>query len=89
MNTTQNKPKLFSTDNFSLAIFLKAKGCRLLHIKKSQSRRSYFNFEDSPLRQTLTDDYWNEKGTIEPRLFYRTEKELKTLLYDNSYPARI
>lgn len=88
MNTTQNKPKVFSTDNFSLAIFLKAKGCNMLHVTKGKSRRSFFNFEDSPLRQKLTNDYWNEKGTVEPRDFYRTEKELKMLLYDNSYPTK-
>ncbi len=86
MYATQNKP-IFSTDNFCLAAFLKTKKCNLLHISKKNSRRAFFNFEDSQLRKQLTSDFWNEKSSVEPRAFYNAQRELKTLLYDKSYPA--
>lgn len=87
MNTTQNKP-VFSTDNFALAVFLKTKECRLLHISKDNPQHSVFHFEDSLERKKLTGDFWEGKGLIEPRLFYSTQKELKSFLYDNSYPVK-
>lgn len=84
MNTTQNKP-VFSTDNFSLAIFLKTKSCTLLHVTKKDFRHATFDFEDNPEREKLTRDFWEGKGLVEPRSFYSNQKELKTLLYDSSY----
>jgi len=84
MNTAQNKP-VFSTDNFSLAIFLKTKSCNLLHITKNDSRHATFDFEDTSEREKLTRDFWKGKGLVEPRSFYNNQKELKTLLYDRSY----
>ncbi|MBU0708814.1 hypothetical protein KJ596_03645 [Patescibacteria group bacterium] len=86
MNKEKNK-QIFSTDNFPLAIFLKVKACNLLGLSKKSARRSFFNFEDTPLRKQLTKDFWEEKGVVEPRAFCQTQKELKTILYDDSYPA--
>jgi len=86
MNTKQSK-SIFSTDNFALAIFLKAKLCKLLHINKKDHHHSFFEFEDNPERQKLTKDFWEGKGLVEPRTFYNTQRELKTLLYDDSYPV--
>lgn len=88
MNTKQNKTPIFSTDNFVLAIFLKTSKCNLLHINKQNSKRSFFNFEDTPKRQRLTQKFWGGKARVEPRSFYNSQRELKTLLYDNSYPTK-
>jgi len=88
MNTTQNKPEVFSTDNFSLATFLKTKSCNLLHINKKDARRSFFVFEETPKRQELTQEFWDEKARVEPRSFYQNQRELKTLLYDDSYLSK-
>ena len=84
MNTTQHKP-IFSTDNFPLAVFLKTKLCINLHISKDNPRHAIFHFEDSPEREKLTNDYWQGKALVEPRAYYNNQRELKTLLYDNSY----
>lgn len=86
MNKTQNK-SIFCTDNFCLAAFLKTKKCNLLHISKKNSRRAFFNFEDSQLRKQSTSDFWNEKSSVEPRAFYNAQRELKSFLYDKSYPT--
>jgi hypothetical protein len=88
MNNKQPKP-VFSTDNFCLAVSLKAKGCKLQHISKDNPRHAIFHFEDTPERERLTQDFWDGKTLIEPRLYNTTQKELKTLLYDNSYPTKI
>jgi len=87
MNTPQNKP-VFSTDNFCLAVSLKAKECKLLHISKDSPRHAIFHFEDTPKRERLTRDFWDGKILIEPRLYNATQKELKTFLYDNSYVGK-
>lgn len=84
---TQNKP-VFSTDNFALATFLKTKECNLLHITKNDPRHSTFDFEDTQEREKLTQDFWEGKALVEPRSFYANQRELKTLLYDSSYPAK-
>ncbi len=86
MNTKQNQ-SIFSTDNFCLAAFLKTKNCRLLSISKQNPRRAFFNFKNSKLTKQLTKDFWDGKTLIEPRLYNATQKELKTLLYDSSYPG--
>lgn len=87
MDTTQNKA-VFSTDNFALAIFLKTQNCNLLHIDKKDSRHASFDFEDTTERKKLTQDFWEGKGLVEPRLFCSIQKELKSFLYDNSYPVK-
>lgn len=84
MNTTQNK-LVFSTDNFSLAVFLKTKACKYLHITKDNPKHAIFHFQDTPEREKLTSDYWQGKALVEPRTYYNNQRELKTLLYDSSY----
>ncbi len=87
MNTKQSE-SIFSTDNFCLAVCLKAKGCRFLHISKDNPRHAIFHFEDTPEREKLTQDFWDGKTLIEPKLYNATQRELKTLLYDSSYPTK-
>ncbi len=84
MNTKQRKP-LFSTDNFCLAVYLKTKKCELLHISKDNPRHATFHFEDTAKREKLTKIFWEGSGSVEPRSFFTNQKELKTLLYDDSY----
>ncbi len=84
---TQNKKTIFSTDNLPLATFLKAKGCKLLHITRKTPKHAFFNFENCPKRKDLTKEFWNENGSVEPRSFCIAQRELKTFLYDQSYPT--
>lgn len=87
MNPTPDKPT-FSTDNFALATFLKAKVCILLHISKESPRRAVFIFDDTPERKKLTEEFWRGDSSVEPRSFYNSQRELKMFLYDNSYPNK-
>ena len=88
MHIPKDKKSVFSTDNFPLAIYLKSKNCKLLHVSKKNPKRAFFNFEESQLRKQLTNDFWNEKALVEPRAFYNAQRELKSFLYDKSYPAK-
>lgn len=87
MNTNQSKPT-FSTDNFCLAVFLKTKSCKYLHITKDNPRHAIFHFENNPEREKLTNEFWEGTALVEPREFYNKQKELKTLLYDKSYVGK-
>lgn len=88
MNTKQFSKPVFSTDNFALAAFLKTRLCNCLHISKDNPRHAIFHFEDNPEREKLTQEFWGEKALVEPRSFYNSQRELKTLLYDDSYPIK-
>lgn len=88
MNIKQDKKPIFSTDNFGLATLLKTKACNLLHISKDNPRHAIFHFEDTPEREKLTNDYWEGKALVEPKSYYSNQRELKTLLYDSSYPTK-
>lgn len=89
MNTKQPNKAIFSTDNFALAVFLKTKKCRLLHISKDNPRHAIFHFEDNPERKRHTQKFWEGKSLVEPRSFYANQRELKTLLYDSSYTTKM
>jgi len=84
MNTKQPK-SIFSTDNLCLAACLKAKGCEFLHISKDNPQHAIFHFENSPAREKLTSDFWSGKALVDPKAYNIAQKELKTMLYDNSY----
>lgn len=84
---TEQPKSVFSTDNFALAAFLKTKRCKYLRISKDNPRHAIFHFEDTPERERLTNEFWEGVALIEPRAFYNNQRELKTLLYDNSYPG--
>lgn len=84
----QNKKPVFSTDNLPLATFLKAKGCRLLHITRKTPKHAFFNFEETSERKKLTKNFWDGNALAEPRSFCIAQRELKTFLYDKSYLAR-
>lgn len=88
MPIKQLKP-IFSTDNFALAVFLKTKLCKYLRISKDNPRHATFHFEDTPEREKLTNEFWEGTALVEPRAFYNNQRELKTLLYDNSYPTKM
>jgi hypothetical protein len=76
---------VFSTDNFALAVFLKTKAFKCLQISKDNPKHAFFHFEDSSEREKLIIEFWEGTALVEPRAFYNNQRELKTLLYDNSY----
>jgi len=84
-NIKQSK-NIFSTSNFALAIYLKSKMCRLLHITKNDSNHATFDFENTAKREELTKEFWEDSGLVEPKRFYNSQRELKSLLYqDGNY----
>ncbi len=89
MSIQKDKPEIFSSDNFPLCVYLKTKGCKLLHISKENPRRAFFNFEENPKLQKEVENFWqNTKEVKIVKDFYQTQKELKMFLYDKSYPIK-
>lgn len=85
---TKNNKTIFSTDNLCLATFLKAKKCKALHITRKTPKHAFFNFENTAELKKLIKKFWDETSLIEPRSFYLALRELKTFLYDKSYPIK-
>jgi len=82
-NIKQSK-NIFSTQNFALAAFLKARQCKLIAITKDDTRHATFEFEDSEELHSLVKEFWESSGLVEPKNFYNSQRELKSLLYDGS-----
>jgi predicted RNA-binding protein YlxR (DUF448 family) len=81
MNNKKNQQ--FSTSDFYLAAFLRAKGFQLLDINKTNPQRALFIFKDKEGRQSLVEDFLFGRAEIEPRSFVSAIKELKQLLHSD------
>lgn len=82
----KTEDKIFKTDNFPLAAFLLSQRCELLSIDKSR-RRASFVFAETAKRQDLTEKFWRYRASVEPRGFFSAQKDLKNMLFSESYPA--
>jgi len=74
----------FQTSDFYTAVFLLAKGFRLVEIDKTNPRRFCFVFEDQDNRTKLLEEFFNGSAKVEPRQFVSSIKELKTLMYNDA-----
>lgn len=73
----------FSTDSFVLASFLLSESCTLLYLDKTDIRRAKFVFDETPLRQELTELFFSHKALVEPHKFFSAQKDIKQLLYES------
>ncbi len=69
----------YSTTDFWLSGFLKAKGLKIIDVRK-ESSRSIFIFEDEPRREELTREFYNN-GLIEVGLFKSALQDLKSIIH--------
>ena len=83
MNTPNNKPLTFATDNFQLACYLISEAIPLLSLDKANPRRVLFLFEESEQRRILTQKYLSYKAETEVHRIFSATKDLKQLLYQN------
>lgn len=85
MSIVENeKKKKFTSSDFYLSAFLKAKGFRLLSITRENPQRALFVFQDTRDREGLLEDFLFGRAEIEPKSFVSAIKELKQLLYSDS-----
>lgn len=80
---SNNNSSTFSTDNFQLASYLLAEGCKLVSTDKSNSRRVLFIFEESDKRNSLTGQFLSHQAKVEPHKFFSAQKDLKQIIYQN------
>lgn len=76
-----NDKNIFSTDSFQLAAFLLGESIPLLNADKSNQKRVIFIFEDSELREKLTQDFFTYKARVEPHRYFSAQKDLKQIIY--------
>lgn len=70
----------YSTTDFWLAAFLKAKGLLIWDVRRGGSR-SIFVFEDRGDRASLVRDFYNE-GVVNVRDFKSAFQDLKSVIYN-------
>jgi len=70
----------FKTTDFYSAVFLLAKGYKLIKIDKTNPRRFCFVFQGQKNRAKLLEDFFNAKAKVEPRKFISSIKKLETLM---------
>lgn len=86
MDINKNIAELFSTSNFYNAVFLHAKGLKLVDIDRTNPKRAKFVFKDRSDREDLINQYnFVEKNApsvmIDARDFEFSIKTLKAHLY--------
>lgn len=77
--------KTFPTDSFLLAAYLLTESCKLISLDKANPRRAVFVFEESDKRQLLTETFLSHEAKVEPHKFFSAQKDLKQMLYNDSY----
>ncbi|OGK09301.1 hypothetical protein A2767_03640 [Candidatus Roizmanbacteria bacterium RIFCSPHIGHO2_01_FULL_35_10] len=76
----------FQTFDFSLAIYLFAKGIILLGLRQiANTNRFLFVFQKSKNINSLIQEFWSGQAKIEPLKLFSAERELKKRLYSDSY----
>lgn len=86
MNIT-DKSKYFITDNLILAAVLKHRNFDLVSVNKQNPRHAFFEFLQTDELAEIVRSYWARSLELEPISFAHCMKELKTLIYDQSYQA--
>jgi len=76
-----NRDSVYETTDFYLSCFLKAKGFKILDIKR-EGRRTTFIFEDRPDRKGLIRGFYNNEGSVNPLDYQDAIKNLKALTYN-------
>lgn len=72
--------KSYTTTDFYLSAYLKAKGLRLLNSERD-GRRTIFFFEDSDVRRRLVLEFYNN-GDVSVNAFKNAIQDLKAVVYN-------
>ena len=82
----ENKDNIptFSTDSFTLAVYLLSEACRLIRLDRTNPRRILFIFEETNARKLLTDKFLSYHALCEPHRLYSAQRDLKQLIYQNT-----
>lgn len=78
-----NKTKTFSTDSFMLAAFLLSAAIPMIGRNNTNPKRIIFVFEESKLREELTEKFFAHKALVEPHSFFNAQKDLKQMIYSD------
>lgn len=83
-----NNNEYFSTSDFCLATTLLASNFQLIQLDKSNPRRICFLFNRKDEIDKIVPDFHNKLLQVTPQTFYYSQRELKTLMYqEDSYAS--
>jgi hypothetical protein len=77
--------KNITTDNFTFACVLHYDNFKLTKIDKTDPKRAVFHFTDTQDCAEYVSRFWRGENEVEPRGFVAAQKDLKSMLYDDSY----
>ena len=73
----------FITNDLNLAVTLKLHGCQLKELvpMKKDHNKANFHFDDTVELREITEDYWENRATVDPIAFSETIKQLKNRIF--------
>lgn len=77
----------FNTSDFVIASTLICFGFNLVELDKSNKSRIIFSFEKNSKIEKTVKEFWENKLTVNPKLFFNAQKELKTRMYSGDQDA--
>lgn len=76
--------KIFETSDFHQTITLCALGFQLVKVNKSDSRRFIFEFESTPEILQQSENYFQGKLRLDPRIVLLNSKLVKDRMYEKN-----
>lgn len=76
--------KIYNTSDFHLAITLCTLGYQLIKVNKSDSRRFVFEFESTPELLQQSENYFQGKLRLDPRIVLLNSKLVKDRMYEKN-----
>lgn len=75
--------KTYELRNIYLAVTLLTWGMELIEIKTPEpgDKRRVFVFKDIPERPELVRKYWNNEGSVAPKVLFDTMRQLRDRLF--------
>ena len=75
------KQKFYETTDLALVAYLKPYGFIIQDVRRKDGR-AVFIFEDSPTREKLIREFYNNTARVAPLKFWNSVGDVKSLLYN-------
>lgn len=77
----ENQTELFKTTDIKSSAYLLTKGLSIVKIIKTDPQKIVFCFPDSNQSKELLQEYWTNKGLVNPRSLFDNFDYLKNLIH--------
>ncbi|RJO60240.1 hypothetical protein C4544_05715 [candidate division WS5 bacterium] len=77
-----NTQDYFETSDFPLAITLICQGFVIENFDTVEPRKIKFLFAETEVLLKTVNNYWNNKISVNPKVFFNAQKELKSRMFE-------